>query len=215
MITQLTGLVKFSSPDSAFVIIETHGVGYEVYVSNSTRVALPFPGGPEVVTLKIKTIASENSLTLYGFYSEVEYQAFVLLTSVPRVGPRLALKLLSIKLDDLFKAIVAGEPEQLVAIKGVGETSVKRIIHELHEKKAPAFLAVLSVSSPRTPIVPKFVLLEEHKKKHPETQARLEDVFRAKHAAGSAPPVLPGGAPAAPVPLPPSELDELLSEVAE
>jgi len=55
MITKLSGLVKFSSADASdasFVVIETHGVGYEVYVSSLTRAALPsLPGGAEVVTL--------------------------------------------------------------------------------------------------------------------------------------------------------------------
>jgi len=214
MITELSGLVKFSSADASFVVIETHGVGYEVYVSSLTRAALPFSGGAEVVTLKIKTIASENTLTLYGFATQAEYNAFILLTSVPRVGPRLALKLLSINLEVLFTAIVSGKPEIMLEVKGVGETSVKRIIHELGEKKAPAFLLFLQTSTAQRPISPKFTTLTKHKEGHPETQVRLEDMFRAKHTAGSATPSVPGGAPAAPV-APPPELDELLSEVAE
>jgi len=207
MITELSGVVKFSSPDSSFVVIETHGVGYEVYVSSITRAALPFSGGPEVVTLKIKTFASENLITLYGFLTLAEYNAFRLLTSVPRVGPRLALKLLSIDLKVLFDAIVAGEPDVMLGVKGVGETSVKRIIHELSEKKAGVFLATLPVT--QESLQPS-VTLEVHKKKHPETQARLEDFFKSR-AAGSPPSVVPGGGPA-PLPAPapcPSELIEL------
>ena len=207
MITELSGVVKFSSPDSSFVVIETHGVGYEVYVSSSTRAALPFPGGPDIVTLKIKTYASENMLTLYGFATLAEYNAFRLLTSVPRVGPCLALKLLSLDLKTLFEAIQAGMPEIMLEIKGVGETSVKRIIHELREKKAGVLLLTLPVT--QQSLQPS-VTLDVHKKKYPETQARLEDLFKSR-AAGSPPSVVPGGGPA-PLPAPapcPSELIEL------
>ena len=203
MITELTGQIKFSDARSAFIVIEAHGVGYEVFVSAVTRAALPFPNSPDVVTLKVKTVASENSLTLFGFATQAEYAAFLLFTRVPRVGPKVAQSFFS-PAHTAFDAIVKGESEKLLSVNGVGKVTVKRIMHELHDQSAVFLASLYAEESLTKAIRPAVVSPGEWKAKHPAENARLEDLFRKRHSGGPAP--VP-----APVPVPSpfaSEIDE-------
>lgn len=131
MIALLRGTLLEKHPNQ--VIVETHGVGYEVTIPVSTFSALPEAGGE--VCLRVYTHVREDTLALYGFLSPQEKVLFEKLISVSGVGPKLAITALSgLATADLVTAIRGGLVEQLVRIPGVGKKTAERIVLELRDK---------------------------------------------------------------------------------
>ncbi|HET8814726.1 MAG TPA: Holliday junction branch migration protein RuvA [Solirubrobacterales bacterium] len=133
MIAAVRGEVMVRRPDH--VVIEAGGVGYRLSVSAETLKAVPATGRPAF--LHAELISREDSLTLYGFYSEEERDLFRLLITVSGVGPKVALAALSGgAARDLLRAIAAGDAKRFQAVPGIGKRTAERIIVELREKVA-------------------------------------------------------------------------------
>jgi holliday junction DNA helicase RuvA len=133
MIASLSGRLKHR--DAGRVVIETGGVGYEVSIPLATYYRLPALGAP--VALEIRQVVREDSLTLYGFMTRAEKQAFDLLMLVQHVGPKLALAILSVlSPDELVSAIAREDVERLDAVPGVGAKVAERVVRELRDKTA-------------------------------------------------------------------------------
>src|SRR5208283_6044223 len=98
MIASLRGQVISRSLNR--VIIETHGVGYDVAVSITTAESL---SQTDDVFLYIHTAMRENALELYGFKTEEEKALFEMLLSVAGIGPRTSMLILSGISPDGFK----------------------------------------------------------------------------------------------------------------
>lgn len=113
-------------------IIENNGIGYEIFLSDSTLYQLPSKGGQCMIHLY--QVVREDELSLYGFLTLQEKNMFIKLISVSGIGPKLALSVLSgIKLDQLTTAIITGDSRALSGIKGIGKKTAERIILELKE----------------------------------------------------------------------------------
>lgn len=133
MIALLTGLLAFKAP--SHVTLDVHGVGYEVLIPLSTYYSLP--NQHELVTLSIHTHVREDAIQLYGFLTAAEKEAFLLLTGISGIGPKLGLSVLStLSVRDLFAAIQAGDIEKLGTVSGIGKKSAARIALELKDKVA-------------------------------------------------------------------------------
>lgn len=130
MIGHLTG--KIISPKPTKVILDVNGVGYAVNISINTFEKL---SGKESTSLYIHTNVKEDSITLFGFYSESEKEMFELLISVNGIGPKLALSLLSgIQTNDLKEAIQSSNISRIIAIPGIGRKTAERLLLELRSK---------------------------------------------------------------------------------
>lgn len=139
MIASLSGRLK--QRDSGRVVIETGGVGYEVFIPLATYYRLPGLGA--AVSLEIRQVVREDSLTLYGFFTQAEKQAFDLLMQVQHVGPKLGLAILSVlSPDELVSAITREDVERLDAVPGVGAKVAERVVRELRDKAADLKLGV-------------------------------------------------------------------------
>jgi len=133
MIAQLHGILLDKRPNQ--VLVDVHGVGYQVHIPFSTYATLGDLHGD--VTLLIHTHMREDGISLYGFVSSREKQCFELLISASGVGPSLAMKILSgMNVDDLVPAIRSGDLASLVKIPGVGKKTAERIVVELRDKLA-------------------------------------------------------------------------------
>ena len=131
MIAALTGRLAAKAP--THVTLDVHGVGYEVFIPLSTFYGLPELN--EAVSLSIHTHLREDALQLFGFASAEEKEAFLLLTSISGIGPKLALSVLSaLSVPDLVKAIQAGDVDRLATVPGIGKKSAGRIALELKDK---------------------------------------------------------------------------------
>jgi Holliday junction DNA helicase RuvA len=131
MIARLTGVLEEKTPEQ--LLVDVHGVGYQVFVSLQTFYRLP--ALHERVSLHIYTHLREDALQLFGFSDEKEKASFLLLKGVSGIGPRLALNILSgIPVAELENALRASDVTRLVAVPGVGKKTAERLVIELREK---------------------------------------------------------------------------------
>ncbi|MBE7415235.1 MAG: Holliday junction branch migration protein RuvA [Deltaproteobacteria bacterium] len=131
MIASIKGRIIHKTTES--VVVETGGVGYEVFIPLSTFYTLPQDG--ETVSLRVHTHLKEDAIQLYGFLTQEEKEVFQLLISVSGVGPRLARNILSgVAVGDLVRAISTADKARLGSIPGIGAKSSERLILELKDK---------------------------------------------------------------------------------
>ncbi len=131
MIGKLTGTLLEKNPPE--VLVDCHGVGYEVQVPMSTFYNLPAIG--ERVSLLTQFIVREDAQLLYGFGSVPERAAFRELIKISGVGPRTALTILSgMGVQDLAQAITLQEAGRLVKVPGIGKKTAERLLLELKGK---------------------------------------------------------------------------------
>ena len=115
------------------IIVDVNGIGYQVFVSLSTFYALPELKSE--VFLDIHTHVREESLKLFGFYTIDEKKIFEKLISINKVGPKLALTILSgMSPIELFTTIDSNDVEKLSTIPGIGSKTAARLILEMRDK---------------------------------------------------------------------------------
>lgn len=131
MIARLKGVLAESAADH--VVLDVGGVGYLVWCSARTLTAIGEVGGDVLLFTEMQV--REDAITLYGFGSAAERDAFRLLTSVQGVGGRVALAILSV-LDagELAKAVASGDKAMVARANGVGPKLAMRIVNELKDK---------------------------------------------------------------------------------
>ena len=142
MIGRLRGIIAPDSEDST-VVIDVHGVGYDVHMPLGAvgRVPVDSEG---MQTVFIHTVVREDALELFGFPSEVERACFRTLISVPNVGPKTALGVLSfLSPQELAAAIEAEDTGRLSKAPGIGKRTAERMVVELKGK-----LGALVVATP-------------------------------------------------------------------
>jgi Holliday junction DNA helicase RuvA len=93
MIAALSGKLKLRD-EPGRLIIETAGVGHEIFIPLSTYYRMPSVGAE--VEVQIRQIVREDAILLYGFATIAEKHAFDLLMGVQHVGSDLALAVLSV-----------------------------------------------------------------------------------------------------------------------
>ncbi|MBJ7390227.1 MAG: Holliday junction branch migration protein RuvA [Chthoniobacterales bacterium] len=132
MITYLDGTLREVWPTQ--VVVEVHGVGYEVLIPLSSYDRLPQPGQP--VRLLTHLQVREDAHILFGFASSEERDLFrLLVTRVSGVGPKLALAVLSGMDVMRFKAaVVDSDTASIAKISGLGKKTAERIVLELKDK---------------------------------------------------------------------------------
>lgn len=138
MIGKLKGIVDSYGED--YLILDVHGVGYQVHCSARTLQALPAAG--EAATLAIETHVREDQIKLFGFGSDIEREWFRLLQTVQGVGAKVALSVLgTLKPSELASAIAMRDKAIVARSPGVGPKVAERIVTELKDK-APAFAEI-------------------------------------------------------------------------
>ena len=132
MIGYLSGVVKFVFEDNC--IVDVHGVGYRVHVDSRTLESL---NKGQELELFIHTAVREDSITLYGFRSQTDYDIFSQLITVSGIGARTALNILAkMSSKDLAMAIYQKNINALTNLPGIGKKSAQRLILELKDKIA-------------------------------------------------------------------------------
>lgn len=132
MIALLRGTL-FSVGDD-HVVIDTGGVGYEVFCHLRTITTLHASHEPEI-SLHVHTSVSADAIRLYGFATHDEFRLFRLLIGVERIGPKAALGILGrAELPVLVKAIAEGDIALVATVPGIGRKTAERVILELRDK---------------------------------------------------------------------------------
>jgi len=131
MIAHLIGKLIYKSPDHS--IVDVNGIGYKIFTPLSTYYVLPKIG--ESVTLHVHTRVREDELKLFGFLTEEEQTIFEKLITINKVGPKLALGILSgMSPENLLTAIMSNDAARLSAIPGVGKKTAERLTLEMKDK---------------------------------------------------------------------------------
>jgi len=131
MIAYLKGVLISKSPIS--VTVDVNGVGYEVFVPLSTFYELPDTGNS--ISFRIHTQHKEDTLKLFGFLTEEDKKIFEILISINKVGPKMALTILSgMSTSALLNAVNNNDVDRLSTIPGVGRKTSERLILELKDK---------------------------------------------------------------------------------
>ena len=131
MISYITG--KLSFKDEGQIVVECHGMGYDVAISSQTYETLGVVG--DDVKVYTYLVVREDAISLVGFSTLQEKAMFEKLISVSGVGPKLALTILSgMNTYDLVMAMLSGDTSAISKIKGVGKKTSERIVLELKDK---------------------------------------------------------------------------------
>jgi Holliday junction DNA helicase RuvA len=142
MIARLKGVLKDKRIGA--VVVMAGGVGYEVHIPLSTFYDLPDEDSE--VGLHVKTIVREDALELFGFLTRAEREVFIILNSISKVGPRMALNILSgIGPAELVRAIGTKDAGRLATVPGIGPKTAERLIIELKDK-LPQLTALVGVA---------------------------------------------------------------------
>ncbi|MGE5712007.1 MAG: Holliday junction branch migration protein RuvA [Nitrospira sp.] len=131
MIALLTGRLAFKAP--THLTLDVQGVGYEVFIPLSTYYGLPNLN--ETTSLSIHTHVREDAIQLFGFLTQQEKDAFILLTTVSGIGPKSALGILSaLPVSDLVSAVQSADVDKLEMVPGIGKKTAGRIVLELKDR---------------------------------------------------------------------------------
>jgi Holliday junction DNA helicase RuvA len=134
MIGRLTGTLADKSPPQ--LLIDAHGVGYELDVPMSTFYNLPAVG--ETLTLLTHFVVREDAQLLYGFLTAGERATFRELLKISGIGPRTALAVLSgLSVTELAQAVAQQQVVRLTKVPGIGKKTAERLLLELKGKLAP------------------------------------------------------------------------------
>jgi len=137
MIASLTG--KIESNTDKYVILDINGIGYKVYISGNTFKNLPKKG--EKIKLYTHLYVRENIMELYGFLNPKELEIFELLISIPGIGPKGALNILTVvSIETLKRAIANEESAVLTKVSGIGRKIAEKIVLELKNKVGDEFV---------------------------------------------------------------------------
>ena len=128
MIGRLSGTLAEKNPPQ--ILLDVHGIAYEVNVPMSTFYNLPAVGEP--VTLFTHLVVREDAHLLFGFGSESERGAFRQLIKISGIGARTALSVLSgLSVAELAQAVASQEWGRLTRIPGIGKKTAERLLLEL------------------------------------------------------------------------------------
>lgn len=147
MIGQIRGIILEKQPPQ--LVIDVHGVGYEVDASMNTFCQLPDVG--KEVTLLTHFIVREDAQLLYGFSTREERQLFRTLLRVNGVGPRLAITILSSATPDEFvRCVLNNDTAGLVRLPGIGKKTAERLVVEMRDKLSDWYQAPVGDGAVKT-----------------------------------------------------------------
>jgi Holliday junction DNA helicase RuvA len=131
VISRLTG--NLLELDGAHLVVDIHGVGYEIEVAGSVIETLPQIGVE--ISLFTHFVVREDAQLLYGFASRAERDLFRAYIKINGVGPKLGLSLIS-SLDPstLAQAVRSGDVSVLTKVPGVGKKTAERLLLELKNR---------------------------------------------------------------------------------
>ena len=116
-----------------YVVIETNGIGYKIFMSESAIDKLGELGAQVKVHTYLKV--REDDMSLYGFNTNEELRMFELLLSVSGVGAKSAIVILSnITPSSFALAVITDDVGKLKKLPGIGPKTAQRIILELKDK---------------------------------------------------------------------------------
>ena len=136
MIYRLRGTLV--EKDTEGVVVDVGGVGYRSSASLATLRSLPSLG--EECVIHTRLVVREDAMLLFGFAEREERAAFDVLTAVSKVGPKLAISILSsMSPQEVSEAVARGDVIKLSSVPGLGKKTAERLVLELRGKSLATF----------------------------------------------------------------------------
>lgn len=146
MIDYIIGKVAHIGED--YLILDNNGIGYRI--NTSTNSLLDSSRTTDAQKLHTNLIVREDGMFLFGFTTSEEMDAFKLLLTVSKVGPKVACGILSaLKPGQLQRAILTKDLNALCKGQGVGRKTAERIVLELKDKIAGKAYEDIDVIEPK------------------------------------------------------------------
>ena len=134
MIGRIKGQLIEKKSDN--VVIDVHGIGYVVYVTEKTARSLTLDNRSGDISLYSELIVKEDLLQLVGFLTQTEKDWFNLLRSVQGIGAKVALTILNtLDTDELLRAIRVKNELAFSSVSGIGSRMAQRLVVELSGRK--------------------------------------------------------------------------------
>ena len=145
MIGRLKGILVHKQPP--WLVVDVHGVGYELEAPMSTFYDLPELG--REVALFTHYAQKEDSVSLYGFLRESERRLFRDVQKVSGIGAKIALAVLSgVSVDEFARLVQTSDVTALTRIPGIGKKTAERMIVELRERMADMVATGVAAGGP-------------------------------------------------------------------
>ena len=133
MIGRLKGILIHKAPP--WLVVDVHGVGYELEAPMSTFYDLPEVG--REVFLFVHHAQKEDSVSLYGFLRESERRLFRDVQKVSGIGAKIALAVLAgVSVDEFAGLLQRSDVTALTRIPGIGKKTAERMVVELRDRAA-------------------------------------------------------------------------------
>ena len=149
---------KLAHLDYSFAVLDAHGVGYKLTITQSTYEAMPpHLSVSEAPTVRLYTYMAvrEDGIELFGFATEQELETFKMLITVSGVGPKAAIAILSVFTPDKFALAVLDENTKAISkANGIGAKTAARIVLELKDKISKSFGESASIPSSAGATIP-------------------------------------------------------------
>lgn len=131
MYAYIKGSLEIKTPN--YVVIETMGVGYKIFMSETAIEKLGEIG--KIVKVYTYLRVREDDMSLYGFNTNEELRMFELLLTVSGVGAKSAISILSnITPSSFALAVITNDVGKIKSLPGIGAKGAARIILELKDK---------------------------------------------------------------------------------
>lgn len=137
MICRLRGVVREQT--ETHLVMDVHGVSYQVFVPPSIMQTLSDKitpeGEVELVTFHYQQLEVGRGVPiLIGFTNAIEREFFERFITVSGIGPKAALKALTLPIPTIAQAIDEGDVGLLKSLRGIGEQRAKEIVAKLQGK---------------------------------------------------------------------------------
>lgn len=131
MYEYIIGDVRWKKED--YIVIENNGIGYKIFTSSNSSIKLEM--GMKNAMIYTYYNLREDGVYLYGFIDEEEINIFKLLITVSKIGPKVAIGILSTLTPNQIKTAIARKDiTNLCKAPGVGKKTAERMILELKDK---------------------------------------------------------------------------------
>lgn len=130
MYEYIKGIIEEINID--YLVLECFGIGYKINTSQNTIAEIKKGQEAKIYT---RLIVREDDMSMCGFKTKEELKMFDLLTSVSKIGPKVALSILSFATPKKLSAyILSQDTNSLSKAPGVGKKTAERIVLELKDK---------------------------------------------------------------------------------
>ena len=130
MISYIKGTLEDMAP--GMVVVDNQGIGYQMMVPMRGEA---FPKLGQEIKIYTHMHVREDDVSLFGFLSKEEKEAFELLIGVNGIGPKVGLSVLStLSVYELKMAVISEDVKTISKTPGLGPKGAKKLILELKDK---------------------------------------------------------------------------------